>query len=218
MDAIFSRILNKPVTTTSEIIRGLSGVRGSRNLSAGSSRYTDTALTLDPLVCNLDANNNGTMTLGSVSDRVRRIGGGTYGTIFLGTSGAVYKRVMLSPDRINPADPAFSIEDFHRELFVEPFIQTVLQSDERYGRNIANIQRVYRDSTVVRPTASRSAAASSQFTQPRERTYVYYYKMEPIQNSLESYISNTGLASTLEDYETVAYASISLALSTHNLC
>lgn len=75
---------------------------------------------------------------------VIKIGGGTYGTILLDTeTGKVYKRIKYNRSRA-------TMEKFHRELFMEAFIQTVLQNDPVYGRNIGQIVKVYRHMSVVR--------------------------------------------------------------------
>ena len=184
IDAFGQVIGSKARRTTSELIRGLSAVQGDHNKSSAITRYTDHAFNLPPLTCNLDHDNvNGTITIGGVTENIRYHGGGSYGQIYLGNSGSVYKKVRLDERRLDPANLSSSIEDFHRELFIEPFIQTVLQLDAGFGTNVANIQYVYRDSTVVRSGESRSAAASQQ----RPRTYVYYYKMEPIRYTLRDY-------------------------------
>lgn len=124
-------------------------------------------------------------------DTLTQIGGGAYGTIFKNNrTNTVYKRIVKNSTIVDDED----IEAFHKELFMEPFIQTLLQNDTRYGRNIANISRMYRDTGVIQgSTRPRSSVSESGkfFPVPVHRSnYTYYYEMEPITYTLMSYIAN----------------------------
>ena len=145
---------------------------------------TDAALDLTPIVAS-DTHIAG--------NPVVKIGGGTYGTIFLDTeNGKVYKRIKYNSDDTTE-------EEFHRELFMEAFIQTVLQNDPVYGKHIGQIVKVYKDSSVVkasnRPqTLTRDTQTYYDFSDSKPATYkrarfvpYYYYEMERINYTLESY-------------------------------
>jgi serine/threonine protein kinase len=69
-------------------------------------------------------------------------------------------------------------ERFHRELFIEAFIQCVVQCDEIYGKNVAKLQGIYKDK-MVEDTATFS---------PTRQVHLYYYKMENIPYTLSKYI------------------------------
>jgi len=188
IDAIyakFGQVIN--MTAKRELngfIQGLSANQGERNLGAGTERYTDQASMLGNLTYTSSDDRNGTIQIGSRQEPVRRIGGGTYGTIFLGTTSRnVYKRIVRDPTGHR------STEEFHRELFIEPFIQTVLQMDGTYGTNIANIAGVYRDSSVPtrlqRSTRGRTAATTNNAS----IVYTYWYVMESIDYTLYDYVN-----------------------------
>jgi tRNA A-37 threonylcarbamoyl transferase component Bud32 len=166
-------------------IEGLSANQGERNLGAGTERYTDHASMLENLTFTPSSDTTGTIQIGRTQEPVRRIGGGTYGTIFLGTTTkTVYKRVVRDPAGHR------SIEEFHRELFIEPFVQTVLQMDDTYGTNIAKISGVYRDSSVPtrlqRTTRRRTAAPINNSA----IVYTYWYVMESIDYTLDRYVDS----------------------------
>ena len=68
------------------------------------------------------------------------------------------------------------IEEYHREVFIEAYIQTVLQCDPRFGKNIAHIENLYRDIGVTRFISN----------------YTYYYKMESIPYTLNRHLQRPG--------------------------
>ena len=159
-----------------EIIGGLSGRRGGQNTGhLVSSRYTGHIISIDPLTFTSKDGITGTIEYtegrSRVNEPIRRIGNGTYGTIYLGQiTNSIYKRMVMPPS----SDP-IDIENYHIEVFLEAFIQTELSSDPVYGRNIARIERMYRDAKITRSTSN----------------YTYYYKMEQIPLTLDAYVQNT---------------------------
>ena len=161
-----------------EIVAGLTGRRGLSNTTGARviKRYSDRILSMPTLTFGLDPGgrgDRGTVTIGGMSEPVLKIGGGTYGTIFLGTTSQfVYKRMVMLPE----IKGAKGIEEYHREIFIEAYIQCVLQCDPRFGKNIARIEKLYRDVEVTR--------ASSNYT--------YYYKMESIPYTLDRHLQRPG--------------------------
>jgi serine/threonine protein kinase len=109
---------------------------------------------------------------------VKPIGKGTYGTIYRNQIGdAVYKKIEF--DAAKPLE----LEENCREVFLEAFIQTVLSSDDSYGKNIARIIGIFRE------TPDKVIAG--------KRTL--YIKMETVPKTIDKYLeelktaSNTGL-------------------------
>ena len=71
---------------------------------------------------------------------VKPIGKGTYGTIYRNKIGnAVYKKISFESEN------ALALEENCREVFLESFIQTVLNTDSRYGNNVAKIIGIFRE-------------------------------------------------------------------------
>ena len=131
---------------TKNIIDKLSAESGSKNLAIPYGRFTELARSLQTVQVKMFDKENGELKINSVSDRIKRIGGGSYGTIFLGNSGSVYKRITMGNIlNLSKDDRIYYTELFHREFFIEAFIQTVLQCDTRYGNNIARLEGVYKD-------------------------------------------------------------------------
>jgi serine/threonine protein kinase len=94
------------------------------------------------------------------NDDVTEIGQGSNGTIYKGIrSNIVYKRIEIN-----------NSEEKFREIYLEAFIQTVLQNDPTYGRNICRIEKLYRDERLI-DTVPVS-----------RRRYIFIIKMEYIQN------------------------------------
>jgi serine/threonine protein kinase len=159
-----------------QIVRGLSGERGLINTVGPrvTTRYLDRVINLPIITFVLDpGGDRGTITIGGISETVVRIGGGTYGTIFLGNkSQSVYKRMIMPPTTVD----AQGIEEYHREVFIEAYIQTVLQCDPIFGKNIAHIENLYRDVGVTRFRSN----------------YTYYYKMESIPYTLDRHLQRPG--------------------------
>jgi serine/threonine protein kinase len=73
-------------------------------------------------------------------------------------------------------DRAEDIENYHREVYLEAYIQTVLQSDTTFGRNVATIQNMYRDEGVTRYRSN----------------HTYYYKMERIPYTIDNILQRAG--------------------------
>jgi hypothetical protein len=221
----FNDVLGKPgVTITNALIDRL---RFRVNLT--DKYYTDAASKLTGLSITFTPDpTDPTKELGRIGrDTLTQIGGGAYGTIFKNNrTNTVYKRVIQPSNIVDDEQ----IEVFHKELFMEPFIQTLLQSDTSYGQNIANIRHVYKDAGVVRAsTRPRSSVSESGmfFPVPVHRTnYTYYYEMEPIRHTITSYIANNSppdfilklsqLGATL-DYFQRAYGFYHCDLHTGNL-
>jgi thiamine kinase-like enzyme len=71
---------------------------------------------------------------------IKPIGKGTYGTIYRNKIGnAVYKKISFESEN------ALALEENCREVFLESFIQTVLNTDSRYGNNVAKIIGIFRE-------------------------------------------------------------------------
>jgi hypothetical protein len=157
----FSAVTSQTVELTAKNIIGL------RANKAGSLYFTTRIASL-PWAYMPD--NNKEFNLDGSSETVKYIGGGTYGKVFQGTTtGKAYKKMTMDPSYNTPALK----ELYYREVYLEAFIQTVLQNDPRYGRNIAAIEKVYRDQTP--DGTSRN---------------VFYYQMETIRspNSVGNYL------------------------------
>uniref|UniRef100_A0A6C0KVR9 Protein kinase domain-containing protein n=1 Tax=viral metagenome TaxID=1070528 RepID=A0A6C0KVR9_9ZZZZ len=71
---------------------------------------------------------------------IKPIGKGTYGTIYRNKIGnAVYKKISFESEN------TLALEENCREVFLESFIQTVLNTDSRYGNNVAKIIGIFRE-------------------------------------------------------------------------
>jgi len=206
-----------------EIIGGLSAERGDRNLGRGVSRYQDFSNMLEPVIFtstrqeiidNILTDTAGTLDItGQERLTLRRIGGGTYGIIYLSNLNTVYKRVRLQAfdATYGEDEKALDTESFYRELFVEPFIQTVLQLDPTYGQNIAKLERVYRENRARTRIGTGSSSAAPNYSEramaaqapmvaaraPRppaeplpESNHTFFYKMEHIPYNLYRVIEN----------------------------
>ena len=188
--AAFNNIIGNPGKTKTNAL--IDGLKYKDAQVAGF--FTDASTSLPALtgVFSMipDVNNPGTMIEdlrgpARIGDEpVTYIGGGAYGTIFLGNSNRVYKRTTKKD--------YLDAEEFHKELFMEPFIQTLLQNDVTYGKNIAKLMGVYRDSGAVaastRPRTTVSATGARSVAPIRESNYTYYYVMEPIAYNIDRYI------------------------------
>lgn len=166
---------------TKNIIDKLSAESGSKNLAIPYGRFTELARSLQTVQVKMFDKENGELKINSVSDRIKRIGGGSYGTIFLGNSGSVYKRITMGNIlNLSKDDRIYYTELFHREFFIEAFIQTVLQCDTRYGNNIARLEGVYKDKIV-----EESSELPMAF-----KKYTYFYKMENIPYTFTGYVKS----------------------------
>ena len=112
-------------------------------------------------------------------DPIKFIAGGTYGKVFQGKSGKAYKKMTMKPyndDTENRRPPELKIneykEKYYREIYLEAFIQTVLQNDPMYGSNIARIDKMYKNY--------------------HDEFDIYYYEMERInsQNGIAGYLES----------------------------
>ena len=65
-------------------------------------------------------------------------GKGSYGSVSLSAKDLVYKKIKIARAK------TYTMEQDVREIFLETFIQSVLSSDERFYKNIAQISRLYR--------------------------------------------------------------------------
>jgi len=178
----FGKMLGSNISNeeTKRIISKLEAESGAKNLAASFPRFTNLAVNLNVANVMMYTDTAGQIEINSVTDRIKRIGGGAYGTIFLGESGIVYKRITM--ESINNIIPDkyrnYLNELFHRELFIEAFVQTLLQCDTRYGNNIARIDGIYKDS-IVDETNNLPLS---------QRKYTYYYKMENVPYTLPAFV------------------------------
>ena len=213
----------REVTAINALVGGLTARRAAANVAAGVGRYTDEAARLPLLTTDIpDINNNQILTdrdmdyynrrraagglpllayhRFTITERdgpfeVKKIAGGTYGAIFVSTAAgpiSVYKRVRNYP----PRHP----EEFHRELFLEAYIQTLLKNDPTYGQNIAALQGIYRDpgnpTVAPRPrkapkhaNGTRNASIPAPPAPRPLKIETYFYKMENIATDLDRYIT-----------------------------
>jgi hypothetical protein len=174
----FNRILNKnSIDDTKVIIDGLRSQQGNDNIKVLNRRFTEFAKDLPTVKVTKKSDVDYELTYGSDTDILKRIGGGTFGTIFLGNSGNIYKRTFLA--RATVHEPLeVQHENFHRELFVEAFIQCTLQCDELYGKNVSKLEAIYKDK-LVEDTATFELS---------KQVHVYFYKMENIPYTLTKYL------------------------------
>jgi serine/threonine protein kinase len=107
---------------------------------------------------------------------VKKIGKGGYGTIYKTESGIIYKVMKKQPHR--------TVEGFCKEVYTEAFIQTTLQADEEHGINIAKIENIYRDVSLVKKGKRRRNNGSKSL----EPSYIFYYKMEYIPTDIDKYV------------------------------
>jgi serine/threonine protein kinase len=161
------------------IIDRLSADSGASNLARYYPRFTELANVLKTATVMMFDDTTGQIEINSVTERIKKIGGGAYGTIFLGDSGAVYKRIKMADNNFKTENErTYYTELFHRELYIEAFVQVVLQSDSKYGNNIARLEGIYKD-TIVDETYD---------LHPSKRKYVYFYKMENVQYTFKDYV------------------------------
>jgi len=203
----FSVVTGQTVDLTAANIKGLRS-------NQARTRYFSTRIASLPWAYIPDANND--FHSDGFDEGLRYIGGGTFGQVFQGiTSGKAYKKMTMKSDYNTPALK----ELYYREVYLEAFIQTVLQNDPTYGQNIAAIEKVYKD----------------QMPDGTSRD-VFYYQMETIRspNSLGDYLRSqrdpaTGLVprttllailiklATLLDYFKTTYGFYHRDLHTQNV-
>lgn len=178
----FGKMLGSNISNeeTKRIISKLEAESGAKNLAASFPRFTNLAVNLNVANVMMYTDITGQIEINSVTDRIKRIGGGAYGTIFLGESGIVYKRITMKSinNTIQDKYRNYMNELFHRELFIEAFVQTLLQSDTKYGKNIARLDGIYKDS-IVDETHNLPLA---------KRKYTYFYKMENVPYTLPAFV------------------------------
>jgi serine/threonine protein kinase len=113
--------------------------------SLGSSRantntrtyFTKRHATLIPLDFRIAADGSATIG-GKIATQLAK---GTYGSAWRVDGEGVYKVVRL----VRQGAAGTPIQDWqYREVFIEALVQTILQNDERYGSNIAKIEKIYR--------------------------------------------------------------------------
>jgi serine/threonine protein kinase len=149
----FSVVTGQTVDLTAANIKGL-------RANQAASLYFSTRIASLPWAYIPDA--NGEFHRDGFDERVNYLGGGTYGQVFQGiTSRKAYKKMTMPPDNDTPIKK----ELYYREIYLEAFIQTVLQNDARYGQNIGAIEKIYKD----------------QMPDGTSRN-VFYYQMETINN------------------------------------
>jgi hypothetical protein len=162
------------------IISKLTAKSGATNLAASFPRFTNLAVKLKVANVMMYTDITGQIEINSAIDRIKKIGGGTYGTIFLGDSGAIYKRITMQSIKnvIPDKNRNYLNELFHRELFIEAFVQTLLQSDTKYGKNIARLDGIYKDG-IVDETNNLPLS---------QRKYTYFYKMENVPYTFPGFV------------------------------
>lgn len=178
----FGKMLS-PILSYNEvktIISKLASESGAMNLAKSFPRFTNLAVKLNVANVMMYTDITGQIEINSVIDKIKKIGGGTYGTIFLGKSGAVYKRITMESIKniIPDKDRNYMNELFHRELFIEAFVQTLLQCDTKYGKNIARLDGIYKDG-IVDETNNLPLS---------QRKYTYFYKMENVPYTLPGFV------------------------------
>ena len=161
----FSVVTGQTVDLTAANIKGL------RSNKAASLYFSKRIASL-PLAYIPDSNSFFKRMLDGSYENIHYLGGGTYGQVFQGiTSGKAYKKMTMNPDYKTSA----SKELYYREVYLEAFIQTVLQNDPTYGQNIAAIEKLYKD---------RAPDGTSRA--------IFYYQMETIHNpgGLRGYLNS----------------------------
>ena len=178
----FGKMLGSNISNeeTKRIISKLEAESGAMNLAKSFPRFTNLAVKLNVANVMMYTDITGQIEINSVIDKIKKIGGGTYGTIFLGKSGAVYKRITMESIKniIPDKDRNYMNELFHRELFIEAFVQTLLQCDTKYGKNIARLNGIYKDG-IVDETNNLPL---------QQRKYTYFYKMENVPYTLPGFV------------------------------
>jgi len=163
---------NFSVVTGQTVDLAATNIRGLRANQAGTVYFRTRIGTL-PTAYIPDANDVFYRDGFSFSERLHYIGGGTYGQVFQGvTSGNAYKKMTMPP---NPNPSPITNELYYREVYLEAFIQTVLQNDPMYGQNIGAIEKIYIDQ--MPDGSSRN---------------IFYYQMETINNpgGLRGYLNS----------------------------
>jgi hypothetical protein len=211
----YATIFSLNNSDTRNMITRLLGEQGLTNLERSNitTRFTDLLLRLTKII---DSNIPHNMQNKSISkghrytiilpdrteEKIEKIAGGTYGSIFKSGSRKIYKRVSLEGLDNNSSE--YNVEKFARETCLEVFIQTVLQNDSKRGHNIAHITSIYRDSKnrLRNDSYPRNADESSSRTPaPRYQTdLTFFFEMEPAGDDLYTYEGSTTY-SELQKYE-----------------
>jgi hypothetical protein len=131
-----------------------------------------------------------------LAETIEKIGGGAFGAIFRGTSGTIYKRVRFEP-KVKMIEMDNQIEMFHKELYMEAYIQTILQNDSSHSRNIARLMGIFKDSRNeprVRGEGDRvrKRGNGGELSIVSQTTWLkwptYFYKMESIAYTFPDYV------------------------------
>jgi len=185
------------ITAFGEVIhldtrRNVNGVidklRGSVGLDL--PYFQDAAKSLPVLKASFSTPNRGKITFNKEVADVRRIGGGTYGTIWQDVRGdtAVYKRTSNQ----TKGRSLQSVENVYRENYVEGFIQAVLGADTFSGMSVGKLEGIYRDASIRRRGTRRRRSSGSRRTSSNRPRYdvrrasseplntMFYYRMEYI--------------------------------------
>jgi len=166
----FSKVINmrgkRDINGVIDKLRGAVGVE--------LPYFQDAAKSLPVINAAFTDANNGKIQ----SVTVRRIGGGTYGTIWQGTgpSSAVYKRTVNKTKGLSTAE----VEAVYRENYVEAFIQTVLQSDPSSGESVGNLEAIYRDATIRRRGTRRRSSGARRTSSNKPQYNVRRASSEPL--------------------------------------
>ena len=168
----FGEVINQPdITKVRAIIDNL------RAINEGRRFFIDEIMNL--LSANLSDDNMFTAPdIGG--EKVNWVAGGTYGSVYVGqTYFNAYKRMIINE---NNRIGTYYIENYCREIYLEAFIQYYLQTDPNYGHNICSIQKLYRDTSVIREIQRPGAwrPKGKKYIPLIDRPYIFYYRMEPI--------------------------------------
>jgi len=195
----FSSIIQQPLQQTNAIIDRLKAIHASND----EPYFSEISNSLPGATILFDTSEmkTGVFKYKDSVVNVAHISDGTYGKIFSGSNGNVYKMI-----KIRSTDKKY--ERFCREIYVEAYIQTVLQSDPDYGKNIGKLIRIYRDSNMTK-ILERKTQSSTIVTQRKTSVdYHFYLEMENIPIKLidhinDLYIDNNTMRLSIEHIEPI---------------
>lgn len=114
--------------------------------------------------------------------------GGSFGKIYKGRSGFIYKEVAATDADISTP---MKIEQHIKSILCEAFIQVLLSADEDFGLHVPRITGLFISPTAVRQSL-RQKSASGRRNLPahvKER-FTFYIKMEQCQRGVIQYLSS----------------------------
>jgi hypothetical protein len=113
---------------------------------------------------------------------LRKIGGGSYGTIYTDQTGVAYKEVTYGRQEADGSwteGNHISYEEFCREFFLEALVQVLLHNDPDMGNRVGKLEGIYADNRIRRGTAPHLGLT-------------FFFRMERIPYTLESYVAQHG--------------------------